>query len=94
MKILVSAAVALAIVSFAAAQSVNAADLILRTKAHPKAGKVVQLPDANRPCSDDILCRMRYYNGYRDPNYTLCRKVRVREVTPDGKPAVRRLRYC
>jgi hypothetical protein len=94
MKTLVSAAATLAIVSLAAAQSVNASDLIYSTKSHHQPRKVVQLPDEVRPCSGDILCRIRPYNGFRDPSYTGCRKVRVREITPDGSVGIRRLVAC
>ena len=94
MKTLVSAAATLAIVSLAAAQSVKAADLIYGTKSHHQPRKVVQLPDEVRPCSGDILCRIRPYAGFRDPNYTGCRKVRVREITSDGTVGIRRLVSC
>jgi hypothetical protein len=94
MKTLVFAAAAFAIVSLAAAQSVKAADLIYGTKSHHQPRKVVQLPDEVRPCSGDILCRIRPYNGFRDPNYTGCRKERVRETMPDGTLGIRRLVAC
>jgi hypothetical protein len=94
MKILVSAAAALAILSFAPGQSVKAADLMYRSKSHHQSRKVVLLPDKVLPCSDDILCDVRQYAGFRDPNYTGCRKVRVREIMSDGAIGIRRLVSC
>jgi hypothetical protein len=94
MRILIFAAAALAIVSLAAAQSVKAADVIYSTKSHQQPRKVVQLPDEIRPCSDDILCSVRQYDGFRDPKYTGSRKVRVREKMSDGTVGIRSLVTC
>ena len=94
MRNLIFAAAALAIVSLAAAQSVNAADMIYGTKLHYQPRKVVLLPDEIRPCSDDILCSVRQYDGFRDPKYTGCSKVRVRETMSDGTVGIRRLVTC
>src|SRR5476649_1317532 len=95
MKTLISTAIAISIVSLAAAQSAKAADLVYRDRSPYYSREVTGPTYAAGPCPVDILCYIREYPGFRgDPYYANCHMVRVRETMHDGTIVIRRGRTC
>ena len=90
------AAAVFAIASFAAPQSVEAADLgYIQNPSYRAYDEPAPSYYRPRACPVDILCYVQVYPGWRgDPYYDTCPIVRVRQTMPDGTVVIRRARFC